>query len=396
MRKLTFIMILLFCAGISTYAQKAKIAQASSYHASGKLDEAKKLADEAISHEKCIDDAKSHLTRGQIYQAIFESQVEEYKNLDPNPLQVAYDEYMRAIQLDEKNRLGSTLQARLADLAIYYSNKAVDSYNTGDFSGAMNSFIRVLDIQELPVLKSDLIDTTLMYNVGIVAEKAGNYDVAEQYLNKVLSYNYEPGKVYITLANVKKAQGKTEEAVEYFKKAHELMPEDTFPLTELVNYYLSENEYQKAEEFLNQIIEKDPTNASLFRVQAILFEQTKQMDKAEATYAKVINEMDPNDFISLFNYGVIQLKKIDEDLKVVNAIVSASEYKKAVQGVYDSYVAVAPYFERAYKATERADEKEQTIDILREIYFKLRNSRDGYMEKYEAAKAQLDELRGLK
>ena len=46
MRKLTFIMIMLFCASF-TYAQKGKVSQASSYLSSGKLDEAKKLIDEA-------------------------------------------------------------------------------------------------------------------------------------------------------------------------------------------------------------------------------------------------------------------------------------------------------------------------------------------------------------
>ena len=47
MRKLTFIVILLFCAGF-TYAQKGKVAQATSYFTSGKMDEAKKLIDEFV------------------------------------------------------------------------------------------------------------------------------------------------------------------------------------------------------------------------------------------------------------------------------------------------------------------------------------------------------------
>ena len=40
MRKLSFIMILLFCATF-TYAQKGKVTQAISYLTSGKLDQAK-------------------------------------------------------------------------------------------------------------------------------------------------------------------------------------------------------------------------------------------------------------------------------------------------------------------------------------------------------------------
>ena len=72
MRKLSFIMILLFCATF-TYAQKGKVTQAISYLTSGKLDQAKKLIDEAMGHESCVAWDKAYFTKGQIYQALYES-----------------------------------------------------------------------------------------------------------------------------------------------------------------------------------------------------------------------------------------------------------------------------------------------------------------------------------
>ena len=72
MRKLSFIMMLLFCA-TATFAQKGKLTQATSYLNQQKLDQAKKLVDEAITHEACVNFDKAHLVKGQIYQAIFES-----------------------------------------------------------------------------------------------------------------------------------------------------------------------------------------------------------------------------------------------------------------------------------------------------------------------------------
>jgi Tfp pilus assembly protein PilF len=60
MRKLSFIMILLFCATF-TYAQKGKVTQAISYLTSGKLDQAKKLIDEAMGHESCVAWDKAYL-----------------------------------------------------------------------------------------------------------------------------------------------------------------------------------------------------------------------------------------------------------------------------------------------------------------------------------------------
>lgn len=79
MRKLSFIMILLFCATF-TYAQKGKVTQAISYLTSGKLDQAKKLIDEAMGHESCVAWDKAYFTKGQIYQALYESPVADYKN----------------------------------------------------------------------------------------------------------------------------------------------------------------------------------------------------------------------------------------------------------------------------------------------------------------------------
>ena len=70
MRKLSFIMILLFCATF-TYAQKGKVTQAISYLTSGKLDQAKKLIDEAMGHESCVAWDKAYFTKGHPFFRFF-------------------------------------------------------------------------------------------------------------------------------------------------------------------------------------------------------------------------------------------------------------------------------------------------------------------------------------
>ncbi|MFR6381509.1 MAG: hypothetical protein ACLUOS_04295 [Odoribacter splanchnicus] len=56
--------------------------QTISYLTSGKLDQAKKLIDEAMGHESCVAWDKAYFTKGQIYQALYESPVADYKKLD--------------------------------------------------------------------------------------------------------------------------------------------------------------------------------------------------------------------------------------------------------------------------------------------------------------------------
>ena len=103
MRKLSFIIALLLCVNIS-FAQKGKVTSAVSFFTQGKLDKAKELIDEAIGHENCVNWAKAYMVRGQIYQAIFETQDENYKKLSKDPLSVAWDSYQKVIQLDDKNK----------------------------------------------------------------------------------------------------------------------------------------------------------------------------------------------------------------------------------------------------------------------------------------------------
>lgn len=109
MKKMSFALMLLLCATF-LYAQKGKVTQASGYLTSGKFDQAKQLIDEAMEHESCVDFDKGYFTKGQIYQAIFESTQEEYKKLDQNALNVAVEAFAKVIQLDEKKSMKKSLK----------------------------------------------------------------------------------------------------------------------------------------------------------------------------------------------------------------------------------------------------------------------------------------------
>ena len=95
------------------FCQKGKVTSAVSFFTQGKLDKAKELIDEAIGHENCVNWAKAYMVRGQIYQAIFETQDENYKKLSKDPLSVAWDSYQKVIQLDDKNKFEKDLKTQM-------------------------------------------------------------------------------------------------------------------------------------------------------------------------------------------------------------------------------------------------------------------------------------------
>ena len=119
MKKLSFILILLVCATVA-FAQKGKLTQATSYFTSGKLDKAKELVDEAIAHEACVNYDKAYFVKGQIYQAIFESPVADYKKLDPNALDKAWEAYQKVIELDVKKKYGKKNRYKTVVLCRFF------------------------------------------------------------------------------------------------------------------------------------------------------------------------------------------------------------------------------------------------------------------------------------
>ena len=407
MKKLSFIIALLHCVNIS-FAQKGKVTSAVSFFTQGKLDKAKELIDEAIGHENCVNWAKAYMVRGQIYQAIFETQDENYKKLSKDPLSVAWDSYQKVIQLDDKNKFEKDLKTQYANLVIDFTNQGVVCYNQGmktddtkDFKDAVNNFKRVLEINESP-LGTQKVDTTVIYNAGVAAHKAGDLDEAIKFYKKSLELNYEAGKIYAMVANILLGQSraaneagdsvtgkaKQEEAVNFLHEGHKLYPDDNYMLVELINYYLMGDTPAKAEEFLDAAIKQEPNKAEYYRAKGSLYEKLNQPEKAEAMYIKTL-ELNPNDFFAQYNLGNIHLNRVIEDHKVVQDIVDAKEYNAALDKVMEKYEAVIPYFE---KALELNPNDKNTLTTLKELYFRLRTKNKVYQEKYDKTMEALNSL----
>lgn len=338
-------------------------------------------------HENSVNDPKTYFVKGQIYQGIFESPLADYKKLDPNALDVAYEAYQKALQLDDKDKFGKKLKTQYNNLIVDYTNKAIDCYNTQDFKCALDAFKKVLEIENSDIVSLPVVDTATIFNTAVTALKAEAYPDAEKYFREALKYNYEPGKTYAMLVQALKAQNKKEDALEVLKKGYELYPNDANMLVELINYYLLGGEPEKAETYLDAAIKQDPGNASFYRAKGTLYEKMKELDKAAAMYEKALS-VDPKDFISQYNLGMVKLTEAIDYHNKVNEIVDVDEYNEAIKKVYDAYGNVVPYFE---KALELSPNDKNTLITLKELYFKLRNNSPDYEQKYEKVKALLDQ-----
>ncbi|MGZ2369351.1 tetratricopeptide repeat protein [Ancylomarina sp. YFZ004] len=389
MKKLSFIMVLLLCVSMVN-AQKSKVTGASNYLTSGKLDKAKEAIDAGMGHEKCVAWPKAYLIQGKVYQAIFESPLPAYKNLSETPLNIAYEAYMKCMELDVKNKYGKAVKAQMTNLIPDYTNRAVQFFQTEDYSGAFNAFEKVLEIENLEMFKADnlAVDTAVIFNSALAAQKANNLEAAIKYYKQTISYNYGEAKAYAYLSKVLKDNGNDEESLTYLHKGFKLYPDDAQMIVELINHYLLGPNPNEAVEYLDKALALDPENASYYRAKGTVYEKTNEPEKAKEMY-RIAFAKDPKDYISQYNLGILQLNEAEEARKVVNDIMDQKKYDAALKDLQKLYEEALPCFT---KVLEIKPDEQNSISFLKEIYFRLRNEKPEYMKKYEEFKAKMDNM----
>lgn len=188
MKRTTILFVLLF-AVTGVFAQKGKVTSASSFKETGKLDKAVSTIEEAIDAsnpktESSVTWPRTWEVRGEIYQAVFQSKDENYKKLSNDPLTVAYDSYLKALALDDKDKFSKSIKIKLTLLIGDLTNQAVAAFNEEDYNKALKSFEQIIGIEETPVFKADdptSVDTVIIFNAGLAAYNAQNYDKAIKY-----------------------------------------------------------------------------------------------------------------------------------------------------------------------------------------------------------------------
>lgn len=387
MRKLSLVVMMLASASLLS-AQKSKVTSAANYLNTGKLDKAKEAIDLGITHVKCVKWPKAYLVKGKVYQGIFETPLDAYKKLSEEPLNIAFDSYNKVIEVDVKGKYKKQLKTQFKNLILDFTNHAVGKFNESDYSGALTCFEKILEIEEIDFMKTGVADTIIIFNAALSAEKSKNFDKAIKYYNQSIDLSYDAAKCYVGISNSYKGLDKKDEAIKALHKGFESFPDDTVMLFELINYYLLGGEPEKAEQYLDKAIELDPKNGSLYRAKGSLFDKLKNEEKAAEMFTKAL-ELTPDDYLSQYNLGNIYLKKAINLHQEVNEIMDAKKYNEGMVEVFKQYKEAIPYFEKVLVL--KSDEKNSLI-VLKELYFKLRNENEEYLNKYNDTKAKLEKL----
>jgi tetratricopeptide (TPR) repeat protein len=331
------------------------------------LDKAKQAIDEASVHPKTSMEAKTWYYRGLVYYKIYQSKEEKFKNLDPDPLKQAYLSFVKAKELDTKDRYNDDLIFNLTRTSADFFNKGSAEYEAKKFKESLESFETVIAINELPYIHQ--LDTGAFYNAALAAEGAGLNDKAIEYYKKAISLNYGGADMYHYMAEVYMKKGDTTNALNTYDEGIKKYPNSAALYIAMINYYLGKKDIDSAFGFVEKALEKDPTNASLWQVYGRALED-KDSEKAIEAYKKMI-ELEPNNFNGYYNVGTVyfNLGVVSNDKAQAIPLSDEAGYKAALAVADDYFKKALPYFEKAYEINK---EDGDLLNGLKQIYYRFK------------------------
>ena len=381
--KRTIILLTLIFAVTAVFAQKGKVTSAQNLKDTGKLDKAFETIEPTIDpanekSEKTIGWPKTWEVRGEIFQAIFQSEDENIKKLSDDPLTEALYSYKKALELDEKDKFGKSVKIKLTLMTNDLTNQAVEAFNNEDYKGALKSFEQIMDINSIDIVKvdnPDAVDTVIIFNAGLAAYNSEDYDKAIKYYGEAATHGYNGARTFSLIANSHQLNKDTLAALEVLKEGFEKYPTDNGVLTSMIQIYLDLNKTEDAMKYLEMAIEQDPNNSTYHFAQGTLYEKLNNEEKAIETYEKSM-AADGEFFNSHYNLGALYYNKGVKQIEVANTV-APNENEK-----YEAELKKADiWFEKAIPFMEKCQElnaeDEMTLESLKNLYYRLK-----MMDKY--------------
>jgi tetratricopeptide (TPR) repeat protein len=377
MKRTTILFALLF-ATIGVFAQKGKVTSAKSYKDAGNLDKAVALIEETIDAsnpktKSSINWPGTWEARGEIYQAVFQSKDENYKKLSTDPLTIAYDSYLKALSLDEKDRFSKSVKIKLTLLINDLTNQAVAAFNEENYEKALKSFEQIMNIEQTPVYKADSpnsVDTVIIFNAGLAAYNAQKYDKAIEFYKNAAKYKYNGARTYQLISSSYLLKKDTIGALDVLKEGLNEYPGNGTILVEVINIYLNANKVDDALKYLNIAIAQDPKNSSYYFAKGTLYDKLQKTEEATECYLKAI-EFKEDYFDAYYNLGALYYNKGVKQIDVANSIPSnqPDKYEIEKDKADVEFKKAIPYMEKAHEINPT---DKFTMESLKTLYYRLK------------------------
>ena len=320
------LVFLLFSLNTPVLAQKKALTDAILYYEDQDFENARKEIDKAVYTIPTNTMAKTWYYRGMIYSVLHE------KTPNPSYLDSAAVSFNQSKKLAEAGSEFATMSTeRLVLLWNNSLNEGVKFYQSAEYDKAITFF----EISH----KANLTDTTALLYGSYAALAKKNYNKACEFCTALKNINYTKSYVFGTCAkayevnkNYAAAEKELLEGIKYNKN-------DINTLQELSNFYISQNENEKALVTLENLNKLNPNNVQILSVLAVQYQKINAYPQAENAYLSIL-KLEANNYLANFNLGGLYVDQSRSDLNTLNKMSavqqkSATELKAKIRSNYE-------------------------------------------------------------
>lgn len=391
MKRLLLTVALCVAASSASFAQKKAVKEAQGIAKGDKADftEARSLIKGALENPESKDDAQTWYVAGFIEDQQFSAErTKQILGQQPNE-PVMYDAliailpyFKKAYELDQlpnekgkiKPKYSKDIKSILSADHVYYFNGGAYFFDQKDYKKAYDFFNQYLEISELPMFEGtqtaekDSTFMTVQFYAAVAATQLGDSPTAIKALERAKDTDFRQNDIYQYLAYEYQQAKDTVNFEKVLEEGMAKFPNEEYYLMNLINNYIYSGRNEKAIEYLNTAIAKDPNNSQLYHVMGMVYETgLKDYPNAEKFFSKAL-ELNPEAVESLSSLGRVYYNQGVNKQGEANMINDSKKYQEELTVAKDLFKKALPYFEKAHQL--KPDESEYKI-ALRGIYYNL-------------------------
>lgn len=391
MKRLLLTVALCVAASSASFAQKKAVKEAQGIAKGDKADftEARSLIKGALDNPESKDDAQTWYVAGFIEDQQFSAErTKQILGQQPNE-PVMYDAliailpyFKKAYELDQlpnekgkiKPKYSKDIKSILSADHVYYFNGGAYFFDQKDYKKAYDFFNQYLEISDLPMFagtqtaEKDSTFMTVQFYAAVAATQLGDSPTAIKALERAKDTDFRQNDVYQYLCYEYQQAKDTVNFEKTLEEGMSKFPNEEYYLMNLINNYIYSGRNEKAIEYLNTAIAKDPNNSQLYHVMGMVYETgLKDYANAEKFFSKAL-ELNPEAVESLSSLGRVYYNQGVNKQGEANMINDSKKYQEELTVAKDLFKKALPYFEKAHQL--KPEESEYMI-ALRGIYYNL-------------------------
>lgn len=299
------------------------------------------------------------------------------------PLYDMVNYYEKAYELDhqpnEKGRVKPKYDKKIREAVSTYFAQLINAGNeglqSGDFTKANKYFSKYGEVKRHPMLEDTAaakVDSLSMevafFSAYAATQMEGNTQAAIKELEQIKEVPFNQNEVYQLLALQYINSGDTVKYENTLKEAINVVPQEPIFLTNLANILIIKGENDQALTFLNQLLEKDPTNPLVLSTMGQIYTEGKKDYKTGESYYLKAVELNPESKEAIYGLAQVYFNQGADAINEANSINDQAQYAVALEKAKGFYAKALPYLEKVHKLDP---DNSQFRTALYNVYYNL-------------------------